>query len=291
MHLAHAQRRLKELGYDATGDGVVNQKNRDAMRRFQERNGLEPTGLLDAPTEQKLLSAEAVKAETAADEPPAAVTAEDTRGLPLASVDARARRRGLTCSPDFFTHVRRAPFPGHTLAEPASKMLMNAIALRHLEAHGERRQAQGRLCARHRFHETGVKSMKHDDTEFWQPRLISANTTGRTPRSATTAARATALGFRTGLGYGHKLDRPARNDTDWSRAASAGDVTMYVARIPTWRLTIAIGGNRRDRRQGHHAHRQRSLARKLPPPELQGRQPEGGAGDPPRCWWSCDRRE
>jgi peptidoglycan hydrolase-like protein with peptidoglycan-binding domain len=76
MHLAHAQRRLKELGYDASDDGVVNQKNRDAMRQFQERNGLEPTGLLDMPTEQKLLSAEAVKAETTpaapapAEEPP-----------------------------------------------------------------------------------------------------------------------------------------------------------------------------------------------------------------------------
>jgi len=70
MHILDVQRRLKDLGYDTEADGVINQKNRDAMRIFQERNGLSPTGLPDTETEAALLGNDAKALEAAKQGPP-----------------------------------------------------------------------------------------------------------------------------------------------------------------------------------------------------------------------------
>ena len=50
------QRELKRAGYDpGVPDGKMGRATREALRRFQEANGLPPTGNPDIPTLTKLL--------------------------------------------------------------------------------------------------------------------------------------------------------------------------------------------------------------------------------------------
>jgi hypothetical protein len=52
-----AQQRLRNLGYyDGPLDGVLNEATQDAIRAFQARSGLKPTGALDQATQSKLRS-------------------------------------------------------------------------------------------------------------------------------------------------------------------------------------------------------------------------------------------
>ncbi|HEV2801914.1 MAG TPA: peptidoglycan-binding domain-containing protein [Pyrinomonadaceae bacterium] len=66
--IAGLQDRLVALGYMtaaevATGPGIFGRKTEDALKAFQRRNGLEPGGVLDAATYQRLHSADAVRNE------------------------------------------------------------------------------------------------------------------------------------------------------------------------------------------------------------------------------------
>ena len=58
LETASAQLSLADLGYNLGSgevDGIIGKKTKNAMKKFQEKNGIAPTGLLDEITKQLLL--------------------------------------------------------------------------------------------------------------------------------------------------------------------------------------------------------------------------------------------
>lgn len=74
------QNRLKALGYIAAGnDGYFGDHTRVALQYFQQRNGLEETGVLDSATQQKLYSGAAVASDKYVSMYKALVSVDDQR--------------------------------------------------------------------------------------------------------------------------------------------------------------------------------------------------------------------